>query len=137
MPGDEMDEFEPREVPEPPGPLAENGPGAAFWGKVWGEYDLNLGETQVLFQTCRVLDEIAELETALAGEPFTVKGSMGQSTLHPLRAQLHAARKTVAAFLRQLALPDLADEDDAEVTPMDRSRVNRRNAMKRYQGRYT
>jgi hypothetical protein len=42
----------------------------------------------------------------MAGQPLTVKGSMGQEREHPLLSEIRQQRLTLARLLKQLELPD-------------------------------
>lgn len=92
--------------PEPPAHLKD--PGVSLWVDVVGKYDLRADELRVLGAACAAADMVAAFEQSWADEgfPLTTKGSMGQLVEHPLIGSIDKQRKALAAFLRQLKLPD-------------------------------
>ena len=80
-------------------------------------------EFTVLEDVCRTTDMISMLTKAWGedGSPMTTKGSMGQLVIHPLIAEMDKHRKSRAAFLKQLALPDA---DETPVANQHRSAAN-------------
>lgn len=54
----------------------------------------------ILEQACKVTDRIAELDTAMDGQPFTVLGSAGQVTIHPLIAEVRSQQGLRASLLK-------------------------------------
>ena len=93
----------------PKAPVGLGKDGKAQWSSIAGSYKLRPDEFTVLEDACRTADMITLLrqEWALADCPMTTKGSMGQLVIHPLIAAMDGHRKSRAAFLRQLALPDI------------------------------
>jgi hypothetical protein len=85
--------------------------GRAQWSTITKSYKLRPDELTVLEDACRTSDMLSALTDAWIGDgsPMTTSGSMGQLVIHPLIAEMDKHRKSRAAFLRQLALPD-ADE---------------------------
>src|SRR5689334_12074977 len=94
------------EKPKPPKSLRVSG--KTLWTDVVAVYDLRPDELRVLGAACAATDMLASFETAWAeqGCPLTTKGSMGQLVEHPLIGSIDKQRKALAAFLRQLKLPD-------------------------------
>ena len=82
--------------------------GRAMWSAIAGLYSLRPDEVTVLEDVCRTTDMLSALTEAWVGDgsPMTTKGSMGQLVIHPLIAEMDKHRKSRAAFLKQLALPD-------------------------------
>jgi len=70
---------------------------------------------RILLDACREADLIDELEAALVGQPRTVKGSQGQSVIHPIISELRQHRSVLSALLRSLDLASLdrGGEDEA------------------------
>lgn len=89
---------------QPPG--LGKGPGARLWKSVTTVYTLRPDELQVLEEACRETNLVSEMRLELQKADLLVKGSMGQTVVHPLVAELGKHRATVAALLRQLKLPD-------------------------------
>ena len=95
----------------PKAPVGLGKTGKAQWTSIAGSYKLRADEFTVLEDVCRTSDMIEALTVAWAqdGSPMTTKGSMGQQVIHPLIGEMRTQRKTRAALLAQLKLPD-ADE---------------------------
>lgn len=93
---------------KPPASLQVSG--KKLWTDVVETYDLRADELRVLGAACAALDMQAAFEKAWSddGYPLTTKGSMGQLVEHPLIGSIDKQRKALAAFLRQLKLPDEA-----------------------------
>lgn len=66
---------------------------------------------RILFDACKTADLIDQLDAAMAGQPLTAKGSMGQLVIHPLIAQSQAARTQLAQLLTRLNFTPIAEED--------------------------
>lgn len=100
-------------APSAPSGLGKSG--TSLWSSIAGKYALRPDEVTVLEDACRTADMLAALTEAWVedGSPMTTKGSMGQLVIHPLIAEIDKHRKSRAAFLRQLALPD------ADATPVE------------------
>lgn len=89
-----------------PANLSESG--KKLWSDVVDKYDLRADELRVLGAACAAADMVAAFEKAWRDDdyPLTAKGSMGQLVEHPLIGSIDKQRKALAAFLRQLKLPD-------------------------------
>ncbi|MHC6213874.1 hypothetical protein [Rhodococcus ruber] len=107
--------------------------GQKLWRTILEEFDMDNepGKLRVLQDACRVADTIAELEAGLRGQPLTVKGSQGQSVIHPLIAEARYQRGLLAQLLSKLGLPD-ADPEVAEQQKR-RSEAGRKAAQARWQ----
>mgnify|MGYP000271212375 FL=1 len=82
------------------------GPGSRLWKEIVALYDLRPDELQVLEEACRETNLVSEMRLELQKSKILTTGSMGQTVVHPLVAELGKHRATVAALLRQLKLPD-------------------------------
>lgn len=66
---------------------------------------------RILFDACREVDLVEEMEAGRVGEALVVKGSMGQPVAAPLVSELRQHRATLAALLGKLGLAEeVADE---------------------------
>lgn len=83
---------------------------ATFWRDTTKAYELSAHELLLLEGACRELDIIDRLEEGLAGAGLVVSGSMGQDVAHPLLAEVRQHRAAFGAIVKQLSLPDQADE---------------------------
>lgn len=89
----------------PPKGLAEGG--SALWREVTDvRTALRADHRRVLLDACREADLIDALEDEMQGSPRTVKGSMGQTVIHPLISELRQHRTTLNTLLRALDMPD-------------------------------
>ncbi len=79
--------------------------GAKLWCDLVGKYDFRLDELAVLERACRTLDRLAAMEDELGDELLTT-GSMGQTVVHPLVAEIRAHTAQLAALMKQLGFPD-------------------------------
>ena len=92
----------------PKAPVGLGKAGKAQWSTIAGSYKLRPDELTVLEDVCRTADMLTLLTEAwvAAESPMTTKGSKGQLVIHPLIAEMDKHRKSRAAFLKQLALPN-------------------------------
>ena len=90
-------------APKPPPGLKTRG--RALWREVQAAYRLNPSETATLGALARTLDEIADLEAALADAPVIVSGSKGQPMPNRLFAEIRAHRASADKLQISLALP--------------------------------
>lgn len=82
-----------------------------FWRETTEVYELSVHEAVLLENACREIDIVERLEKELDGADLVVPGSMGQDTAHPLLMEVRMHRASVAAMIKQLALPDPEFED--------------------------
>ncbi|MFD9666064.1 hypothetical protein ACFWAY_31320 [Rhodococcus sp. NPDC059968] len=61
---------------------------------------------ELLNQACRALDVIAANEKAMADQPLTVTGSMGQMVIHPLTGENRAQRGLFKDLIGAMKLPE-------------------------------
>jgi hypothetical protein len=94
--------------PRPPFRLATRG--ARFWRQTHASFELSAGETHLLAEICRVLDEIDAMASIVAESGFMSVGSAGQPVEHPAVGGLRSHRVLLANLLKRLALPT---EDEA------------------------
>ena len=80
--------------------------GAKFWREILKVYELNTDEIQLFIEACRTIDECEALRERIQLEGETVKGSMGQTRVHPALSELRQSRALLAKLLGQLDLPD-------------------------------
>ena len=97
------------------------------------DFDEEPHKVQILLQTCRVADVIAELDDAADAAPLLVKGSMGHAVISPFIAEARAQRALLAQLLGRLGLPDNDEEDDEASR---RSRAGRTAAKARWNRGY-
>jgi P27 family predicted phage terminase small subunit len=78
--------------------------GRKLWREVVGTFDVieEPHKRRILFDACKTADLIDQLDTAMAGEPLTAKGSMGQLVIHPLIAQAQSSRTQLSQLLSRL-----------------------------------
>lgn len=86
----------------PPGLKAR---GRVLWREVQAAYRLNPAEAATLGALARTIDEIADLEAALADAPVIVSGSKGQPMPNRLFAEIRAHRVLADKLQISLALP--------------------------------
>lgn len=77
-----------------------------FWREVTDKYELRHDELRVLEDACREMDLIDSMSASLADMPVMVAGSMGQSVVNPLVAELRQHRAVLRQLLVSLKLPD-------------------------------
>lgn len=88
--------------------------GRRFWRDSVARYDFTDAELQLLTEACRTLDRLDALDALVAEQGATVKGSMGQTVLHPAIAEARQQRLVLGRLVKQLDLPD---EDDTPASP--------------------
>lgn len=120
--------------PKTPDGLKERG--AGFWKRTLKDYELTDSEVQLLAETCRTLDNLDALADAVATDGATVKGSMGQTVVHPALGEARGQRQVLHKLLAALALPDLEDETAAPVLSPTQIRA-RKAAGTRWSGQDT
>lgn len=82
--------------------------GKALWRKITAEFELedSPDKAELLYQACRVADQIAELDDAAAEAPLMVKGSMGQPVISPFISEARAQRSLLAQLLARMNFAD-------------------------------
>lgn len=120
--------------PKMPGGLGERGTG--FWRRTVRDYELTDSEVQLLAEACRTLDQLDALALAVETDGATVRGSMGQTVVHPALGEARGQRQVLHKLLAALALPDLTDEK-AETLPTPRQVSARKAAEARWAGHDT
>jgi phage terminase small subunit len=95
------------EIARIPAPKGLSLRGRRLWKQVVTAYVMRPDELTVLETACKTLDIVVDLEAAMAGQPLTVKGSMGQERENPLLAEARQQRALLNRSLAQLKLPDL------------------------------
>lgn len=89
-------------------PPAKFGPrGAAFYAAAQRDYELNIDETELLIEACRLLDRCDELHALVAADGLMVEGAAGQPRAHPALGELRGVQLTLSRLLAQVGLPDL------------------------------
>ncbi len=78
--------------------------GKSLWRRITGEFNLGSDpdKAELLFQACKVADQIAELDEAAAQAPLTVRGSMGQQVISPFIAEARVQRGLLAQLLSRM-----------------------------------
>lgn len=94
--------------PKKPDGLKDRGTG--FWERTCRDYELTDSEMQLLAEACRTMDNLDALADALTADGPTIKGSMGQTIVHPALGEARGQRLVLHKLLAVLALPDLEDE---------------------------
>ena len=94
------------------------------------DFDEEPHKVQILRQTCRVADVIAELDDAADEAPLTVKGSQGQQVISPFIAEARAQRSLMAQLLARLALPDTDEAIAEKAESLSRIRAKSRRGGK-------
>ena len=89
--------------PRPPQSLDQAG--RALWRAVTGAYELAPAEVELLRQACRVADNLARIDAALADSDVVVEGYSGQPRAHPLLQASADQRRVLDGLLRSMALP--------------------------------
>lgn len=107
----------------------------AFEAKVRADYELDADSEVLLTTILDTMDVIHRLSVEQENLPFIAKGSMGQSVIAPLVAEMRQQRALLAQLLKALGLPETAEEDDADIVPLDRSERARKAARARWDKR--
>ena len=120
------------EIQEPIESLGDAG--LRLWNEVVEENERRPDELRLLSSACRLADHIESIEKALIGQDLIVKGSQGQPVAQPLLAEIRQYRSTQASLLRQLALSDEEEDQEAgtRTGPMSREESARKAAHARW-----
>lgn len=86
--------------------------GKSLWRRITSEFDLETDpdKGELLFQACKVADQIAELDEAAAEAPLTVKGSMGQPVISPFIAEARVQRGLLAQLLARMNFAETGED---------------------------
>jgi hypothetical protein len=122
-------------VPAAPADLVPRGRGRRFWGAVHAEFHCSTGETELLAEACRLLDELDALRAAVVKDGATVAGSRGQTRAHPALAELRAGRAELRRLIDALALPPAVVEGEIAGIASLTSRRASKAARVRWAGR--
>ena len=114
---------------KPRAPAGLGATGKRLWRSVTGELELRSDERAVLDAACRMADELAVIEAALAEAPATVVGSMGQPKAHPLFAEARQHRAELRRLLGSFRVEDAGSVQDV-VFPSGMSNVQRSARMR-------
>lgn len=99
--------------------------GTTLWVAITSEWNMDVQEVPILLAACRLADELARLEEALADAPTVVTGAQGQSRAHPLFSETRAHRLALKQLLGSLGIHE-------EDSPEARSAHGRRLARARW-----
>ena len=123
-------------VPSPPRGL--RAPGSGLWTAIVADLDpsweLDARETAALGEACKIADQLDRLDKAVAVEGATVRGSRGQTTVHPAIGEGRALR---LAQLRLLGSIELVDPMAAVKAATPQQARARAAAQKRWAHRAT
>lgn len=92
--------------------------GDMFLARMTQEYEFDVHEQALLVAAASTLDEIDQMQQALATSGPVIKGSTGQDRVNPLIPALANHRLTLLRVLRQL---NIEDESAAAKTPAQRA----------------
>ncbi len=88
--------------------------GRRLFRAVVDEFDLRADELLLLVEAARTADDCARLDAAVASGPLLVTGSTGQDVANPLLRESRQSRALLGSLLRQLGLPDTAEDADRD-----------------------
>ncbi|AOT04942.1 hypothetical protein [Arthrobacter sp. U41] len=80
--------------------------GRKFWRLTVEVHELEPEELELLREACRTLDNLDALGRAIRVDGSMVKGSEGQSRIHPAFAEMRGAQVVLGRLLKQLAFPE-------------------------------
>ena len=116
-----MSELPPAKLPPPPSKLGDRA--LSFWHAVVSKYSLRIDELYILECACREVDLIERMAERQKAEDLIGIGSMGQPVVAPLIPELRQHRATLAALVRQLKLPDGAENGGSvDLSPTEKAR---------------
>lgn len=101
--------------------------GALFFNSTKETFDLSDTELELLETCARTLDEIDELQNSVDREGLTVKGSTGQTRIHPAVSELRQHRLALGRLLAQLQLPN---EDGEKLASPAQAKSRMANQMR-------
>lgn len=85
------------------------------------DYELSAAEVETLRQACRVADNLARIDTALADSDVIVAGYNGQPRANPLLAAGADQRRVLDGLFRSLALPMPDEQEGRRRSPAART----------------
>lgn len=91
----------------PPDGLGERG--RTLWDAITSEVEFRADERPILEDACRATDRIVEMRAAMESAAIVTKGSMGQTVVHPLIAEIRAHEAHVSQLLSKLKISDAAE----------------------------
>ncbi len=80
--------------------------GLRFWHETLERFELRPDEIAILAATCRQLDDVARLETALRDAPTLVRTRGGAEVPNPVFREVRGARLAASRLMAQLRLAD-------------------------------
>lgn len=100
-------------VRKPRPPVALGKSGRDLWKRITAQFDLEYDpdKAELLYQACKVADQIEELDEAAAEAPLTVKGSMGQQVISPFIAEARVQRGLLAQLLARMNFAPAPDDE--------------------------
>jgi hypothetical protein len=126
------------ETPEIPTPAGLSADSERLWCAVVAEFELTPGELMHLEAWCHTADELAELQSALAGAEAEIhETAAGVLRPNPLLAEVRAHRATLAKHAAALNIPHLsaAPKTPLEPVPSPASSKARKAAQARWGNR--
>ena len=119
-------------TPEQSPPLDLGRHGRELWERVTEGLTFRPDELEVLAQAARTADQLAALDALVAASPTVVKGSKGQSVLHPAIAEARLQRHLLATLLARLDVPE---GEETEWDGLSTSERGRKAARARWAAR--
>ena len=108
----------------PPIPDGLGKSGANTWQALTAAFEFHAGELLVLEELCRTRDTIALLEKRLAADGPMIRGSRGQSVLHPAITPIANLRTLADRLTLSLALPADGERVGRRRSPAARQAAN-------------
>jgi len=84
--------------------------GKRLWTSLTADLEFEPREVAILEAACRQADDIARLEAQVKADGTSVRGSKGQSRLHPAVPELRQGRLVLARLLAALDIPPEVSE---------------------------
>lgn len=99
---------------QPPKAPKGTGPsGKKLWTAVLEKWVLDAHEMQLLVESCRTVDALDDLQTAVDADGVIVEDRFGAERAHPALVEARQLRVTLARLLAALRLPDGAEGDES------------------------
>lgn len=89
--------------------------GRALWKSLHEDYEFDSHEETLVFETCRVVDVIADLADSVSSDGLMIVGSMGQKVLNPAVAEM---RQQQMALSRLVGMLNLGSADTGSAAQM-------------------